>query len=417
MRNLPAGGPMVVLPSPQAPLPRGQGLCSVQREVALMSLGCGYHAAPAADEDRPGERHSRVDAGTARPPLRRTGPRDVPPRGAAGLSRARAALGAPVRGRAEQPDVPPRGGRPGLRAAQAAARRAPSLRPRGGPGVPGHEGPRADRRPGPADAPPVRRPERHRHQVLRDGEGGRPRPCEPSHAGSVAGRAHGGLPPPRRRARGAARGLAGGGGARHLRPPRQLLRTADLALEQAVRRVPHRGHPRDGRAHGMAAPAHPRRDRDGGGARRLPARQRHRASPRAPHGRGPRLGALDPRPSPRRSRLRLPDLLRGRGRPARAQPAQPSRARHPDRGGVRRPLLRAGGSRRHRELALLSRLQPVPKRRDHPGGVQAWPRRQRELRHRPRLRGLLPGAGGAGMAARERGRSRFETDIRAGGRA
>ena len=39
------------------------------------------------------------------------------------------------------------------------------------------------------------------------------------------------------------RGLAGGGRARHLRPPRQLLRAPDLALEQAVRRVPHRGNP------------------------------------------------------------------------------------------------------------------------------------------------------------------------------
>ena len=37
-RNLPASGPMVVLPSPQTPLPRGEGLYPGQREMVLPSL-------------------------------------------------------------------------------------------------------------------------------------------------------------------------------------------------------------------------------------------------------------------------------------------------------------------------------------------------------------------------------------------
>ena len=73
--------------------------------------------------------------------------------------------------------------------------------------------------------------------------------------------------------------------------------------------------------------------------------------------------------------------------------------------------LRRDGPRRHRELALLSRVQPVPLRGDHPGRLQARPRRQRVERQGPRIQGGLPHAQRTRLVPRGRSRPRLNLNI------
>ena len=100
-------------------------------------------------------------------------------------------------------------------------------------------------------------------------------------------------------------------------------RPPDRALDKPVR-ARDRGHPGDGQAVGLAARATSRRRRDDHRPRRLSAGQPDRASQRAAHRGGARLGTVDARPPAVRHRLQLPGLSSRRAA-ASASPGSTSR--------------------------------------------------------------------------------------------
>ena len=105
---------------------------------------------------------------------------------------------------------------------------------------------------------------------------------------------------------------------------------------------------------------------------RLSAGEPDRASQRAAHRGGARLGALDPRPSALRHRLQLPGLPSHRAA-ARFRQGRFQEARPADRKRIRRRLLPARRARCHRELELLPRLLAVPAGRHRPGRLSPRP--------------------------------------------
>ena len=202
------------------------------------------------------------------------------------------------------------------------------------------------RRAGAAHAAPVRGRQRDRHRVLRHGVRRRHRVLGPGAAGAGQRAAHQALRRAEPRARRPASvdpakvgladfGKAGSYFARQRDRWTKQYRASETEhledMETLIAWLEQNEPPDDGRVQ-------PR-------ARRLPHRQHDLQAGRlAPAGRD-RLGALDHRPSVLRSRLPVHAVALSQPRDhARPRRRRPQRARHPDRGGIRRQILRAHGA-------------------------------------------------------------------------
>ena len=193
--------------------------------------------------------------------------------GAGGAGLCRAAQGAAVQGRAVQPDLSAGNPVAEIRAAAEAARQAAAVGARGRSRIPRHPG--ADRQAlsGGRAGALLRRRERHRHAVLRDGLRRGPRVLESRDAGIESARARGDLRRDGRDPGAAALLRSGGPRAFRLRPRRELRRPPGRSLVEAVPRLADAADRRDGAADRMAAGAHPAVRPGAARARRLPARQ------------------------------------------------------------------------------------------------------------------------------------------------
>src|SRR2546430_5163280 len=201
----------------------------------------------------------------------------------------------------------------------------------------------------------------------------------------------------RRAGAAAPRGLAGAraGG---FRKAGQLLRAAVPSLEPAVSRLRDGAHRGDGAVHGVATRSHSVRRPDHYRPRRLPAGQRHHPPVGTSCPRRARLGDLDPRPPPGRSRVQRHVLSPRARHPGRRPRAGSQGARHPHGRGVSRRALSPHGPQRHSRLELLRRLLDVPPRRHRAGHHGARDRGDGQRRQCPRPRRARAPDGRGGLA-------------------
>ncbi len=298
-------------------------------------------------------------------------------------------------------------------AAPQTAGEAAGLRPRGGPGVPRDLGSQPGGLPGATGARLLRRRERDRHLVLRDGPRGGPDPERSAPARSRAGGAPRDLRQLRRGPRAPAPGRLRGPRPRRLRQARQLLLAADPPLDEAVpRRRTRDAHSRDGAAHRVAPGERAGRRLHEHRARRLLAQQRDPAPERAEGGGCPRLGALDHRAPSRGPHLSPVPAAQPHGQDAHDERRRAEGARDSHRGRVRRRVLRRHRARRRAAARVLPGLPALPHGRDPPGHRR--PREGGNGRWRGRGRACPGRAGPRRGGAGPRGQARRRTPPRRG---
>ena len=251
---------------------------------------------------------------------------------------------------AVEPDVPAGLAQRPLRAAQEAAGPAAEERARGRPRVPRHEGAGGHRRAGAAHAAPVRGRQRHRHRLLRHGVRRRHRVLGPGAAGAGQGAAHQGL---RRAEPGAGRAALWStrprsGSPTSARPGSYFARQRDRWTKQY--RASETEHIEDMET--LIAWLEKNEPPDDGRASLVHGDYRIDNMIFKPDG-SRLLAVIDWELSTighpfsdlayQCMQWRFPnhETMRGLGR------RRPQGARHPDRGGVRRQVLRAHGHRRH----------------------------------------------------------------------
>ena len=183
-----------------------------------------------------------------------------------------------------------------------------------------------------------------------------------------------------------------------LRQADRLRCPASVALVEAVRRLVHRRHAGDESIHGVAARQHADTGRSDDRARRLPHRQPAVPSDGVTRRGGARLGAVDDRPSARRSRLLLQRLshLRRRRTRLRRRGSRGARAFRRKRSSWTAIVVESGGgSSRTGRSSSCSRC--FAQRRFSPASIdaastarastRAWRKRGRPIRTSPRERG------------------------------
>ena len=181
-----------------------------------------------------------------------------------------------IQGRPVESDLSVADAGAALRSAPQAAGQAAAVGARGRPRIPRHPCALCARLSGGRAAHLLRRRERRRHGILRDGLRRRPRVLGAADAGIEPGRARRGLQRHERHHRAAASFRSGGYRLGRFRARRKLRRAPDRALVEAIPRLGDREDRRHGAADRMAAEAYSAGRAGAAGARRLPARQSDR---------------------------------------------------------------------------------------------------------------------------------------------